>query len=267
MTNTPNYIRVTTRRVMTLGCTLIGCFAFAEAALLDLSTNDSGVINGAIYRIDDSAPAGTGIFGRDAGGVFSRIKMNGDEHGYNTSATGVMNNHDNGSGWNRDLLYSTLRQVSIDGTQYVPFILDINEASGQDKPLITLQSIKIFSTSTVGLSYNDINDLAADSSTSLLYDMDTVQMDSSVLLDYDRTGTGSGAADMGLFVPAGLFDAVQEGEHIILYSSFSGADGGFEEWTPGAGEDPEGPIIIVPEPSTGMLGAIGLMLILRRRNR
>ena len=275
MTTNPKNIAASTKHAFAIACILTGWITSVEAATIDLTTgiDASGVINGAIYQVDNSQPAGTGIFGRGAGGVFLRVQVRGDEEGYNTSATGVM---DNKTGpWTRDLLYSTLNQVTIAGEQYVPFLLDTNEMNTMNGRLITLESFQLFSASTGGLSFNTLTGLAGDASTSLLYNMDSApDGDSSVLLDYDLIGRGSGAADMGVFVPLANFANVGADDYIILYSSFSGADAGFEEWTPGAGssspenppppEDPEGPGVI-PEPSTGMLGAIGLLLILRRR--
>ncbi len=276
MTTTPKNIAASTKLAFAIACILTGWITSVEAVTIDLTTgiDAGGEINGAIYQVDNSQPAGTGIFGRDAGGVFLRIQVRGDEEGYNTSATGVM---DNKTGpWTRDLLYSSLNQVTIEGQQYVPFLLDTNEMNTVNGRLITLESFQLFSSITGGLSFDTIDGLAGDASTSLLYDMDgTPDGDSSVLLDYDLIGRGSGAADMGVFVPLANFSNVGADDYIILYSSFSGADAGFEEWTPGAGspptpedppppEDPEGPGVI-PEPSTGMLGAIGLLLILRRR--
>ncbi|NWK55892.1 hypothetical protein HW115_09735 [Verrucomicrobiaceae bacterium N1E253] len=272
MTPKPPHKRAAAKYALAIGCTLFGWLSPpVEAVSIDLTTsiNAGGEINGAIFLVDNSQPAGTGIFGRDAGGVFLRIQVTGTEQGYNTSANGVM---DNKTGpFTRDLLYSTLNTVSIEGSLYVPFLLDTNEMNTVEGRTITMESLKIFSSTTGGLSHGDIGGLEGDAATTLLYDLDgTPDGDSSVLLDYDLIGRGSGAADMGVFIPLINFAGVEDDEYIVLYSSFSGADAGFEEWTPGAQgplpPDDPGPNPL-PEPSTGVMGLIGLMLILRRRNR
>jgi len=249
----------------------------SEAVILDLtgSINDTGTINNAILRPDNTNPAGSGIFVKDTGGVFLRIQevgaakdLDGMEEGFNTDTNGVM---DNVNGVHtRDILYSSLNLVTINEALYIPFLLDINEDASSGH-LLTLENVSIFSSTTGGLSHGSLLDLANDASTTLLWDMDggTLDGDSSVILDYNLVDGGSGHVDMGLFVPLTEFGGVNPGDHIILYSKFSGAEAGFEEWTPGAGagpgDDPEGPG--VPEPSTAMLGVLGLVLILRRRLR
>lgn len=260
---------------MAVGC-LLGCpMAITEAATIDLTTglDATGMINGAIFQVDNTQPAGTGIFGRDetaSGGVFLRTHMNGVEEGYNTSATGVMDNV--GGPFTRDLLYSSLNKVTIDGVGYVPFLLDLNEISNPNGRSITLESLQLFKADSGGLAFETIGELSGASSTTLLYDLDGIpDGDSRVFMDYGLVNRGSGAADVGVFIPMSNFEAAGVGldDHIILYSHFTGADAGFEEWTVGAGipdEDDPGSGVL-PEPSTGMLGALGLMMILRRRSR
>ena len=272
MTTTPKYINAGTKHALAIACILVGWSTSTLAVTLDLTTGITaeGEINGAIYKVDNTQPSGTGIFGRDAGGVFLRIQVKGDEEGYNTSASGVMDNK--AAPWTRDLLFSSLNQITIAGEQYVPFLLDTNEMNTINGRLITLESLQLFSATTGGLDFDTLAGLAGDLRTTLLYDLDgTPDGDSSVMLDYDLSGRGSGAADMGVFIPVSTFDNVGADDYIILYSSFSGADAGFEEWTPGAGDplepppDDPGPPVIIPEPSTGLLGALGLLMILRRR--
>jgi len=250
--------------------------------MIDLRTEMFNDIGGAIYQFDTTHPSGTGVFGADSGGVFSSIQgpaNGGSEEGYNTSASGIMDNK-RVPKWNHEVLVSDLVTVSREGVNYVPFLLDINEPNAETKWLITLDDVKIL-TSPNELVETTLSGLLGAGT--LRYDMDAIA-DSFVLLDYSRIGGGSGTSDMTLLVLASLFDSAADTDYVYLYSHFGSDDAsslvddantlahsGFEEWTLGDGArdvpDDPGPDTNIPEPSTGMLGAIGLMLILRRRNK
>ncbi|SHJ44649.1 PEP-CTERM protein-sorting domain-containing protein/MYXO-CTERM domain-containing protein [Rubritalea squalenifaciens DSM 18772] len=244
---------------------LTATLATANATLVDLrgDVDASGFINDALFAVDNSQPAGTGIFGREDGGVFLRIRMTGQEEGYNTNTNGVMDNID--GTWTHDVLFSSLNTVNINDVLYVPFLLDVNENVPQGE--ITLEALQLFSSTTGGLSHQSLADLAGDSATTLLYDLDGAG-DSSVLLDYNLQGTGSGRSDMGMFIPLDLFDGVEDDDFIILYSEFTGSDAGFEEWTLGSGDGgPPPPDDEIPEPSSSALLLISLAALLSRRRR
>ena len=244
---------------------LAGCYA----QNLDLSNTsiNSGVINGAIYSVDTTHPSGTGIFGRDSGGVFLTIHGKDVEQGYNTSAKDVMDTK-RVPQWNHELRTSDLNTVDIGGDTYVPFLLDINEPANKNN-LLSLDDVRIFISPNAGISHQSLEDMLSDPNMTLIYSLDTTFGDSNswVLLDYNRSGSGSGSADMGLFVPADLFAGASASDYVYLYSKFGGdgasAEGGFEEWTLGAGT---GKLTQVPEPSGASLAlAAGLILFLRRK--
>ena len=79
------------------------------------------------------------------------------------------------------------------------------------------------------------------------------------------TATGSGKADMFMYIPANL---VQTGEkYLVLYSAFGNdipADGGFEEWVfiPGTVPIPEAGMFF---PVVGLLAAVLCTRMLQRR--
>ena len=260
----PPKIRATARCAIALGCSLVASLSSVDAITLDLSTGVSagGIINDAVY-FADNAGSGTGVFGKEDGGsVFLRIQKTGSEHGYNTSANNVMDNKSDAH--TSDLLLSTLNQVTIGGEQYLAFLLDINESGTAED--ITLENLKVFSSSNAGLSFQTIGALAADASTSLIYEMDDpLGIDHSVKI----AGHSSGVSDMGLFIPLSSFN--NSDEYIILYSSFSSAESGFEEWSRGAGsgplDDPGPPADVIPEPSSGVLGLLGSCLLFLRRKK
>lgn len=246
------------------------CAAFVTPSngqtIVDLSdTNvNSGVINDAIYGVDTSQPSGTGIFGRSAGGVFLTIQNNGVEQGYNTSAKGIMDIK-RVPQWNHEITVGSLGVVTIGNKQFIPFLLDINESANNNNHLLSLDDVKIFTTSATRVSDPTVGSLLADPRLTLRYDMDAGG-NNSVLLDYNRSGRGSGAADMALFVPLSVFGGVAPSQNLYLYSKFGGdiakgdADAGFEEWTPGRPAD------CIPEPTSfSLVGLCALACFARRR--
>ena len=222
---------------------------------------------------------------------------------YSTSGTGVINpflalgaaNTDTVWGYNNDaaapespfvdksktrsFTLAEVPVVSIGDEPYREFLLDNNQESGGiDKSLIRLTQLEIY---TVG-SNPDINSLATLRSTgSLAYSLDTAGRDGTV--DIDASPSGSGKADMFLYVPDFSFETFgsDEATNVYLYCEFENNNDGFEEWAvlmpgcvnedvpiPGGG----GPVRTsgaeapVPEPSA--LGLTGILLLgLRRRRR
>lgn len=252
----------------------VACLSNANSQTLvnlaDTSVN-SGSINGAIYMTDATQPAGTGTFTRKDD-VFLTIQRNGVEEGYNTSAGGVMDIK-RVPQWNHEITVASLGVVEFNSALYVPFLLDINETATDNKRLISLDDVKIFTTSATAITNPTVASLVADSRLSLVYNMDA-GTNNSVLLDYGRSGRGSGAADMVLLVPKSVFDKSKLTDNVYLYSKFGGdiigaaadggndttADAGFEEWTRGAGA-------VIPEPSAVFLGLIGAVSLLAKRRR
>lgn len=253
---------------------LMATSAFAVPTITNLTLNTYGgfapdadgsaVINGATFAFNTQQPAGTGVFN-----PFLRLQLTGatqpgqqgSEQGYNTSALNVLDNKAPVN-WTHDLLISSL-QKTPDGLNY-QFTLDINESnSASGKSLLSLDGLRLFSTSQPGQSGNNTYgntappNLAGDVKYSpdvggiigtKLFDLDTATIDNSVLLDANRSGNppGSGVADMIFLVPKAVIDnRVNQGEnYLILWSRFgttetadalnlsgSTADAGFEEWS------------------------------------
>lgn len=231
-----------------------------------------GEINGALYRVDSTQPAGTGIFARDSRGVFLTVQNNGIEEGYNSEASHIMDTK-RVDQWNHAVSCSDLKVVAIDGINYVPFLLDINESAGGGRNLLVLDDVKIFTSHDDQLADTSLDALLINPDNTLRYSLDSGANDPSswVLLDYNRSGSGSGSADMGLYVPLSAFNGVSMIDSIYFYSRFGGdiigaesdgtSDAGFEEWTLGAGR-----AFSVPEPSAPLLIAFSTLgLCLRRR--
>ena len=117
----------------------------------------------------------------------------------------------------------------ITGVTYFVFRLDLNEPNnGTTAGLATLNSLKLYfdGTGTAGATASGTPDGATP-----LYDMDTgVNGDISIVLADWSSGSGHGdyvfkiPVDMTLLTPDSF---------IYLFSSFSNAQGGFEEWALG----------------------------------
>jgi len=266
-------MKTTLRKVVAYTGIAAACLATANSqTLVDLSdsTVSSGSINGAIYMIDGTQPAGTGIFGRNSGGVFLTIQKNGIEEGYNTSAKGIMDTK-RVPQWNHEITLASLGVVTVNNQDYVPFLLDINESANDKNRLLSLDDVKLFTTSATAITNPTLNSLLTDTRLTLRYNMDA-GANNSVLLDYGRSGRGSGRADMALLIPASVFAGAKLSDTVYLYSRFGGdvtgasansdADAGFEEWTQGVGSP-----MVIPEPSALLLGIIGTLAITLRRRR
>jgi len=252
----------------------------AHATVIDLTTAGATGTDGTVrYTQTVDQPTGTGFID-----PFVQLQNNGTEQAYNTTANGV---YDNGSSsnFNRQIQVSPVGFIDTNGStpggQVMRFFLDLNESSGQDKPLLNLDEVQVFVSSQANQSIEPAlaqgQLVPFSGNAQLVYQLDAGGVDDTVLLNYDLNGGGSGKGDMFMDVPLDLFQtafasggydttAEQNNAYIYLYSRFSSADAGFEEWTYKAGS-PLTPPGQVPEPFTTVLLVIGLlgMCAVRRR--
>jgi len=228
----------------------------ARAELLDLTkANSSGMINGAIFATTDTQPTGTGVID-----PFLRLQRKGTEQGYNTDyryPPGNKMEFDQKSdpNYTRSLLLSEVPVVTIDGTAYRQFLLDINESNGGGRELLSLDQLQLFQSNTP--TARDYGKNQANLGTEI-YSLDP---NNTVLLNYDL-GRGSGSGDMFAYIPDSLFDPSIP--YVYLYSRFGddyGADGdsdaGFEEWAVLKGTTPPPPVNGVPAPATLIFALMG----------
>ena len=226
---------------------LIAVTGFASAGVINLKDSDSGTITtdlGAVtFAWDRYQPTGTGNLD-----PFLRIQNSGTEQGYNTSERPLDVKSDP---FTRDVLISALVDHNSNGSY--EFVLDVGEPGGNASS-ISLDGLKLYSSSSPGQSGNDVIG-------TLLWDLGA---DNSVLLDAKRGGgPGNGNSDMLMSVQTSIIDSAPVGEeYFILWSQFSSASSGFEEWSVITSISP------VPEPSTIALfglGLLGVMAATRRR--
>lgn len=239
----------------------------ADALVYDLTTQSTVAVatnyGTAIFTTDFTQPAGTGVIN-----PFLSIQANGTEQGYNTSA-GVFDTKREPQ-YNHEVRLSDLTKVTIAGTEYYSFLLDINEPNSANKSQISFDALKIYTSSTAGQTTTNIDSLGTKR-----FDLD-LPTDNYIL--YDDLNSGSGQADIAFFIPTASFltgpNAASANDYVYMYqlfgahvaADFNGStQGGFEE-TAIASARP------VPEvasllPLAGVLGmALGVHQLRRRRS-
>jgi hypothetical protein len=245
----------------------LGIAVSTQASNLDLTTaGSSGAINGALFLQTDTQPTGTGVID-----PFLRLQNSPSETGINTSLdTPNQPILDDKPGiWTHDLALSTLSQVTVNGTAYYKFLLDINQTAAS--PLLTLDTVKIY-------VRNQINSLSSLNSFISAIQNNTGQGKNpnydlganTVTLNYSLNH-GSGSGDMFMYVPVSDLGTDTTGNQFVyLYTQFgvpNASNDGFEEWA--AMEAPPSPTNVPDSAATIMLLGTAFLGIeaLRRRIR
>lgn len=230
--------------------------ASAQATVVDLTTGPdaSGEIGDALFFATQQQPSGTGNID-----PFLRIQEKGFEQGYNTDG-GFPFDDKNPHKYQHSLLISDLIPVFLNGQPYLQFMLDSNQNGNNfTDHVLDMTALQIFTTNDPNQTTESFNSKGIlQLNGTLVYNMGT---GNSVL----TTATGSGKADMFMYIP---FSLVQTGElYLVLYSAFGNdipSDGGFEEWTfiPGTVPIPEAGTFF---PVIGLLAAVLCTRVLQRR--
>lgn len=253
-------------------------FGLAQAATITINFTNGNNVSGS-GTVTISGGTGTAIF--DASSTptavgtglidsFVRVQNSPFEQGYNTDATGVMD--DKTGAFTHSILLSSLDADTRAG--YYTFLLDINQTS--NNPLLSLDDIKLFYASTGNLSDSTVSGL--QSHATQVYDLQSATTcgavtgqavctspggaHNEILLNYSfNNGSGNGF-DMFFFVPVSVFASAPANSYVYLYSAFGGLGGsyasndGFEEW---ARIDPP---VHMPEPGTFSIVGLGAALLL-----
>jgi hypothetical protein len=212
----------------------------ANATMVDLTTaGSSGTINGALFQQVGPQPTGSGVID-----PFVRISAANQSivQGFNTDARPLQFDENTSATFTHSLLLSSLATVTIGGSTYYQFLLDINQTANE--PLLSLDQLKIYVQNT-----GNIATLAG--LTNLVYNMDAGG-DSYIKLNYGLN-TGSGSGDMFAYIRTSLFTG---GTYVYLYSQFGSNfanNDGYEEWAAVRGT------AAVPEPASLLLMGSGLM--------
>jgi len=267
-------------RVLTLLCAAAIVGGTANATFIDLTMpNSSGSVS-TVYGTelldpDTTQPTGTGVFE-----PFLTIQRTGVEEGYNSSNKNAPFDVKRIPTWNHEFTVAQMKsgaQVTVGNQTYFRFLIDVNEPnavnSSDNKPLISLDSLEMFTSPTAGQKLTNVENLGTKR-----FDLDLNPIggtDDNWIL-YDDRNHGSGQADIAFLIPTSAFAGAADTDFVYMYQKFgehAGADvvfgdgsteGGFEETRFGG--------FMVPEVST--VGPLGAMLVLaccsdgfRRRRR
>ena len=201
------------------------------ASAIDLNLTTAGAsdtINGAIFQQVADQSTGTGVIE-----PFYRLAQTGNNtsaEGYNATARPVMQDVNTSGTWTHDLQLGSVPVVTLGGTAYYQFLLDINQANPST---LSLDKIEIYTRSTALTTANTKTALTTGSD--LRYSLDAGG-NNRILLDY-ALNSGSGSGDMFAYIPVSAFAGDALTDYVYLYSQF-GASGapytendGFEEWS------------------------------------
>jgi len=161
-------------------------------AVLDLTTvGASGSFGDALFDQANPQPGGNGVVN-----AFLRVQSHGSsvEQGYNTDLRPVTQDQKKDSTFTRSLLASDLPQVTVDGTVYSEFMLNINQS--QSSPQLSLDELRLFVGNAPNLALDAGNLTLAGQGA--VYDMGA---GNSVLLT-SGLAPGIGKGDMYLLVPS-----------------------------------------------------------------
>ena len=244
------------KSILALGLAAAFAATNANAVVLDLSKQNSGTINGAIFEVGSIHPAGTGVFE-----PFLTIQANGTEQGYNSSTGNFDTKRE--PVWNHEIRFSDMQATVINGQQYFGFAIDVNEPNGGGKRDISLLSLDLYTSSTIQNSTSTNSSGVFNGSLGTLrYSLGANEV------YYVDNHKGSGESDINVFVPVSFFAGAQANDYVYMYQRWGNADamseGGFEETRLIAGITP------IPElssffPIIGLMVAVGATSMLRRR--
>jgi hypothetical protein len=250
----------------------------AQAIMVDLlQPNSSGSVNTfygtAIFNTDTTQPTGTGVFD-----PFLTVQNNGVEQGYNSSNSNAPFDVKRIPQWNHEITVSEMKQkasVTIGNAVYYRFLIDVNEPNTADKALISLDSLKLFTSPIVGQTTTNVEALGVKR---FDLDIDPAGMAADNWALYDDRNHGSGESDIAVLIPSSAFATASDSDYVYMYQKWgehqsadlmlvNGTEGGFEETKLGGSFSIS--VAPVPEPTTVLFG-IGLVActgLSRRRTR
>lgn len=204
-----------------------------NAATLAVEAAITGTTDVLFEAYTTAGSTGTGLISS-----FVRLQAPGSttfQSGYNTDGRPLQFDENSSAEFTYAITLSQVPLVSIDGSNYYQFNLDLNESDRGIGPLITLHNIKLFASGSAMLNDMDTSTRLFDPAlATLLFDMDALIDVTVELTDWN---SGSGTGDYRVSIPATYFAGVSQGSFIYLYSEFGtkssqgfAAEGGFEEW-------------------------------------
>jgi hypothetical protein len=157
--------------------------------------------------------------------TFLALQNSGTEEGYNTDARPFQLNQVGNLTVTRSLRLADIPTVTINGTVYRQFFLDVNETT--KNPQVTLEELRIYLAEAGNLTgYNSRNKTL--SGIGAAWDLDGAGNVSVKLNAQLNAGTGTG--DAFVLIPSAFFGS---STYVYLYSKFGGkikSDNGAEFW-------------------------------------
>jgi len=279
---------------------VLGALALpAGATIVNLTTSHTasgnigqcigGAVDCGVFTNVDSQSTGTGVID-----PFYTVQNNGTQQGFNSDAPGSTPNYDmkrgSGSGFTKAIQVSAFGLVDINGNvcnlcaiPYIRFLLDINEAGGNNAEFMSIDSLQLYVKATNDIVSTTLAQLQVGATK--VYDLDNLNGlgSNTIYTDY-RLNSGSGSGDVIFLVPYSIF-AGHTNDWLYLYGNYGNAgtiangqvgcngnnflavgdkdcgyssSSGFEEWaridSPGGSS--------VPEPSTFGFAFIGLLAVM-----
>ncbi len=236
--------------------------------LVDPSVSEVTIGDGRFRAEVLPGSSGTGVFD-----TFLKINARPMEHGYNTSASGVM---DNAAGpWTRNLQVGDMSMVQdLNGRYLMSIGLDLNEPNSAGARYQSLDAFQVYVSPIGSQSTSDQTQLGT-----LIYNMDAVQ-DNALLLDVNRnSASGSGRSDLNIYLDLSLFADVKPSDYIYFYMHMGGVglgeapqypnhsftnEGGFDELRKDSSLQS---VSAIPEPSAALLLALAATGLMARRSR
>jgi hypothetical protein len=246
---------------------LLGASAALAFPPIDLTTSGATYTStdGTVWTQLVNSPTGTGVYD-----PFVRLQASGVEEGMNTSGDAHATYNDVAGTWTHAVQLNQLATVTVGSTAYYSFSLDINEANGGGKNLLSLDELKLYT--LAGNSSLTSTDAVVNAGGVLRYNLDATS-NQTVYMDYNLAA-GSGHDDIQVLIPTSYFSGASGSDYLYFYSKMGAtagmgadltADAGFEEWHGLMGTTT--PPTSLPEPSGIVMLGTGILGILTMRRR